>query len=700
MSTDPPAASGPELAGLAIDDWLEIVPEEGVFLLKVGKAEIGTGIRTALLQVAAEELGVPLDRVRVAPLGTGRSPDEGYTAGSRSIKESVPRIRQVAAEARALLLARAEERLGVPSGSLEIVDGKAAERDGSASIPLELLLDAGGFREVTTGLVPTRSPEEFRIIGRDTPRIDALGKVTGAPAYVTDVRLPGMVHGRMIRPPRNGAHLLSVDTSELDPDIRVVRKNDLLAVVGPTEASVVLAARLIRATWSDDALLPPQEELYERIRASATEDQVLRDQGDLGSAFDDQDGVIERSYEWPFQAHASIGPACAVADVSEVGVVVHAAAQGVYPLQRGLAALLGVDPCFIRVEHAEGPGCYGHNGADDVAADAVILSREVGRPVRVQWSREDEHVWARKGPAMVVRLRARLDPAGHIAAVESEVWTPTHGGRAFRPERFTAGHLMAGIAEPPDEGRVGGDRNAALDYDIPTQRVTVRWQKEPILPSSSLRALGAVPTTFANESMMDELAMLAEADPVEFRLRHLTDPRAREVLERVAEVSEWGQPLPPGEGMGVAFARYENTGAYLAAVAHVAVDPSCRTVEVRRFFIVQDCGLIINPDGVRNQVEGNAVQSLSRALMEEVRWEAEGITSRDWESYPILRFAELPRIEIVLIDRVDQPPLGVGEPASITTAPAVANAIAAACGLRIRRIPLAPEGVLRAGDAA
>lgn len=684
-----------ENSGISVDDWLELA-DDGTILVRSGKAEIGTGLATVMVQVVAEELELDPDQVRIAPLRTGSSPDEGYTAGSRSVRDSAPVLRQVAAEARCALLTRAATRLGVEASRLSMVGSDVLADDGRR-LPIRDLLVAGRFDIVTTGLPRPRDHSVYRVVGTNLPRRDAVAKITGRAAFASDVRLPGMLHARVLRPPRNGAHLVDLDTSKVPTGVDIFRDGDFLAVIASTEAQAVAAVASVTAAWSDDGLLPPQERIYDLIRSAPTIDRTLRNEGDVEAELADAATIIERTYEWPFQAHASIGPACAVADVRDGHAVIHAAAQGIYPLQRGLAALLGLPVDAVTIQHAEGPGCYGHNGADDVAADAAVLSQSLGRPVRVQWSREDEHVWARKGPAMVIRVRAGADESGAIRAVETEVWTPTHGGRAQRSERFIAGHLRASQAEPSDTNFVGGERNAAMDYGVPAHRVTMRWLETSVLPSSSLRALGAVANTFGNESVVDELALLAGADPVEYRLRHLRDPRAREVIERASEVAGWGEPLPIGEGRGIAFARYENSGAYLATVAHVSVDPIERSVVVRRIVIAHDCGLILNPDGVRNQVEGNVLQSLSRALMEEVRWVPHGIVSRDWESYPILRFSQVPPVDVVLIDRPELPALGVGEPASITTAPALANAIAAACGERVRRVPLVPNGRLRQG---
>lgn len=669
---DPTAADG-----TPIDDWIEIHPS-GRITVKTGKVELGTGLMTALAQIAAEELDVPVERIDVVSGRTGVTPDEGYTSGSRSIKESGAAIRRAAAEARAVLLELAAAELG---DDLTVTDG-VVSGNGQSRTYAELL---GGkrFNRTVTGRAPLKDHRTYRVVGTPVPRIDIPRKVRGVNGFVTDVRLDGMLHARVVRPRQLGARLLDVDTSELPDGVTVVRRNDFLAVVAEREDIAHAARQKIRATWSEGRPPPPMSTVHQWMRQQPTDDQILVDAEGTG------DGDVVRDYHWPFQAHASIGPSCAVADVRPDRAVVYAAAQGVYPLRRGLAQLLGRPEDTIEVIHRDGSGCYGHNGADDVAADAALISQEVGRPVRVMWTRFDELVWARKGPATTARIRAGLGPDGRIRTWESDIWTSTHGGRARTPDRFVAGFMREGIDEPDDTRYVGGERNGRVDYAIPAQKVTMHWLRRPAIPGSSLRALGATANTFANESMMDELAEIAGVDPVEFRRRHLTDPRALAVIDAVAEASGWGSALPPGRGRGIAYARYENTGAYLAAVAEVSVVE--RSVRVERFWIAHDCGLIVNPDGLRNQIEGNVIQSLSRALIEEVRWDDGGLLCTSWESYPILRFSDIPPIEVILLDRPDQPSVGAGEPATITTAPAIANAIAAATGIRLRQVPLLPQ---------
>lgn len=689
MAVDP-GVPPVDVAGLLADDWFELTAE-GILLVHAGKVEIGTGLRTALEQVVAEELDLPLDRVRVTAARTDRSPDEGYTAGSRSIRDSARILRQVAAAVREALVGRAGASHPGSEGPFVTRDGDVVG-SGDVVIPYVDLLVEGRFDVAVTGRETLKDPRTYTIVGHSPTRSDLLAKVTGGHAFLADVRVPGMLHARVLRPPRPGSRLIELEASDLPGDARVVRERDFVAVVASSEHDAVMAAAAVVAHWSDDGLLLDPARLLESMTQRPTDDVVLCDDGDVAAALD-ATAVVEAEYVWPFQAHASIGPAVAVADVTPSGAVVYAAAQGVHPLRRGLAALLGLDEQAVTVIHAEGPGCYGHNGADDAAADAAVVSQLVGHPVRVQWSREDEHVWARKGPATLVRIAGGISDEGLLTAVRTEIWTPTHGGRASVPERFIAGFLRAGVDEPEDRRYVGGERNARMDYAVPAHRVTMHWIPRPVLPSSSLRALGATANTFANESLIDELAEAVGLDPLDVRLRNIDDPRGRAVLEAAAEAAGWGDPRPDGRGLGIAFVRYEHHGAYVATVAEVELDGS--RLRVHRIVVAHDCGLVISPDGVRNQVEGNVLQSLSRAVLEEVLWDEQGILSRDWESYPILRFPDVPDVEVVLLDRPTEPSLGAGEPATAATAPAIANAVRAAGGPRIRRAPLAPGWRLR-----
>jgi nicotinate dehydrogenase subunit B len=439
--------------------------------------------------------------------------------------------------------------------------------------------------------------------------------------------------------------------------------------------------------------------LVSTIRGSAIQNQIVLETGDAAAALGAAGRRLQAVYTQPFQAHASIGPSCGVADIRPDGGTIWSSTQGPYPLLDALADLLELPLESLRVVYAEGSGSYGHNGADDAAADAALLSRELGRPIRVQWSRRDEFLWEPYAPAMVMDMAGALDADGNLAAWTHDVWSPNHGNRPRRGSHLLAGQLAYGLVPPPVEWFGGGDFNAAVEYVIPNQLVTAHWLPSLPFRTSAMRTLGSTANVFANEAFMDELAAAAGVDPLEFRLGHLEDDRAREVLNAAARAAGWGADLPAGTGMGLAFAHYDNDAAYVATVARVQVDPASGQVRVSHLTTSLDCGLIVNPDGLSNQAEGNLIQSLSRALHEQITYDSHTVTSADWDSYPILKFSEVPDIEVVLINRPDQPIVGAGEPTTVCTAPAVANAIFAACGARLRDIPFTPARVLAALDS-
>lgn len=684
-----------------LDDWIAIDPD-GTVVAYSGKVETGTGVRTALAQIVAEELDVPLERVRLVMGDTGRAPDEGYTAGSMTVRMGGGQLRKAAAEARLALLERAAERLGVPSDQLDQLE----MRDAVVSVrgaPDRLVgygeLQGGRpFARQISGTAPFKPADAYQLVGTSARRVDLMGKFTGAPSFVQDLRLPNMLHGRVVRARRPGARVLTVDERAMR-DARVIRLGNFIGVVAEREEQAIRASGQLLVTWEETADLPPMESLYAWMRAQATSEEVITEVGDVEGAMRGAAKRVHAVYEQPFQAHASIGPSCSVAEVRDGSLTVWASSGGVYPLRGALADLLGLPPEQIRVIHLEGAGAYGQNGSEDVAADAALLARETGRPVRVQWSRRDEFIGEPKAAPMVMEVSAGLDDDGRIVAWRYDVWSPTHTNRPRTALGLLAGREVREHMSPAGAVFFGGARNAPTNYTLSDQRILMHGITDPPLRTSSMRSLGGAGNTFANESFMDELAHAAEADPLAFRLRHLADPRARDVLDAAAQASGWGEALPTGEGRGMSFARYENDEAYVATVAHVAVDEATGAVRVRRMVVAHDCGLIVNPDGVRNQVEGNVVQALSRALKEEVRFDAGGQTTVDWESYPILTFSEVPDLEIVLINRPDEPAVGAGEPATVTVAAAVANAVYAATGARLRRVPFTPERV-RAALAA
>lgn len=671
-----------------VDDWLKI-DSDGFVTVLSGKIDAGTGVQTALAQIVAEELDVPMERVRMVMGDTARTPDEGLTAGSTTIRFGGFALRHASAEARRALLEMASEKLDAAPDELVVRDGVISVTHHPAqTVTFGELMEGRRFERAITMEAPLKRPEEYRVVGKPVPRVDLPQKFSGAPSYVHDVRVSGMLHGRVVRPPSAGAVLVSLDETSVH-DARVVRIGNFVGVVAEREEQAVEAAKQLKVKWREQVRLPKRENLHAFIRRQETSDDIIVEEGKVESALRKASKRVKARYLQPFQAHASIGPSCAVADVESSSAVIWCTTRAVYSMRDEIAELLELRAEQVRVVFVEGAGSYGQNGSNDVAADAAVLSRAVGSPVRVLWSREDEFAWEPYAPAMVMEVRGGLDERGNISAWAYDVWTPPHVGGG----EFLAEQLITGETPGAPDWFGGGDRNAPTNYYIPNQRVKMHWLTRLPLATGSMRSLGGAANTFANESFMDELAAAAGIDPVEFRRRHLQDPRAIEVIKSAAEHAHWGAPLADGEGRGIAFAQYENEEAYVATVAEVRVDTTNGEVRVKRIVVAHDCGLIINPDGLRNQIEGNVIQSLSRALKEEVKWEGRHITTLDWDSYPILKFSEVPEVEVVLINRPDEPATGAGEPATVTTAAAVANAIFAACGARVREVPFTAERV-------
>lgn len=690
-------------ASNGLDDWLAI-GTDGTITAFSGKVEIGTGVRTALAQIVAEELDVPLARVHMVMGDTALTPDEGYTAGSMTIHSSGTALRQAAAEARRAMLEMASEQLDANLDELSIQDGViTVAHDPKRSVTYAELMGGKLFNLQVTDQAPLKAPESYRIVGTSTPRQDLPRKVIGGPSFIQDLNVPGMVHARVVRPPGQAAKLVAMDESsvkDIPGLVQVVQRGDFIGVLAEREEQAIQAARQLKVEWQETPLYPRMGDLFTALRSQPTEDKVLVEGGELEKAFAGAAQQVHATYYQPYHAHASLGPSCAVAEVKGDQVTVWASTQGPYPLRGALAELLDLPVENVHLIHVEGAGCYGQNGSDDAAADAVILSQVVGRPVRVQWTRTDEFVWEPKSPAMVMEVHGGLDSQGNVVAWDYHVWSPSHARRPRFAGQLLTAQLISGQPAPQARVSFGAERNAPTNYAFPAQRVTVHYVPNSFLRVSSFRSLGGSMNTFANESFIDELAAAARLDPVEYRLRYLADPRERAVLIAAAEKAGWDpRPSPRtneaelAEGRGVAFARYENDQAIAACIAEVQVEKNTGAVRVKRIVLAHDCGLIINPDGVKNQIEGNVIQSLSRALKEEVQFDERSITSVDWQTYPILTFSEVPEIEIVLINRSDQPAMGAGEPSTVTTAAAVANAIFDATGVRMRQIPFTPERV-------
>ncbi len=689
-----------------LDRWLRI-NADGTVTVTPGKVEIGQGILTALVQMVAEELDIDVSRIRLVPASTALSPNEGITSGSRSIQESGLALRHAAAEARDLLLARAAQKLGVTIEQLTVTDGVVSARSGGKVAYWDLatpdLLAREASFEVTEKL-----PSEHVVVGTSLERVDIPGKVTGKPSYVQDMVLPGMLHGRVSRPPGPRARLKSLDAKEVEQMpgvVAVVRDGSFLGVVAGREEQAIRAERRLAriAQWEHGADLPNNDP--RELLKLAAETEVISEKGDPATA-----GARRLSAEYtkPYIAHASLAPSCAVAHWEGGKVRVWSHSQGIFPLRGDMAQALNMAEADIIITHAEGAGCYGHNAADDVTLDAALLARAVpGRPVRLQWMREDEFAWEPFGTAMVMRMNAALDDQGNIVNWGHELWSHAHstrpvGGGGSGVNLLAAWHLekplpAAKPGNPPLPGG-GSHRNAIPLYDFPNQKVTNHLIRQSPIRASALRSLGGHANAYAIECFMDELAVAAGADPVEFRLRHLKDARARAVIEKAAQMAKW-QPNEKGDGergRGIAFSRYKNLAAYLAVVAEVNV---AEDVRVTRIWAAVDVGQAINPDGVINQIEGGIIQTVSWTLKERVDFDRIGVTTRNWEDYPILKFSEAPEVEVALINRPDSPPVGAGEGTQGPVSAAIGNAIYNALGARLRDMPFSRDRIVAALSA-
>jgi CO/xanthine dehydrogenase Mo-binding subunit len=687
-----------------LDQWLR-VNADGTVTIYTGKVEIGQGILTAITQVVADELDVSPQRIDLQTADTVHGPDEGITSGSRSIEESAVALRYACAEARELLLQRAAAKLGVSLEKVTVADGVVS--GGGSSVTYWDLADAGMLAREATAQVALKTAGDHKFIGAAVPRRDLPAKITGVPAYVQDMELPGMLYGRVVRPPAYSARLTALDDAEVKSMpgvVAVVRDGSFIGVVAIREEQAIRAARRLArvAQWQNDKSLPADMTPGDYLLAQPAKADVISEKSDPASI---QRGktLMTATYTRPYIAHASMGPSCAVAQFQDGRYQVWTHSQGIFPLRNELAKALGVARDQLTIVHADGAGCYGHNGADDVALDAALLARAVpGRAVQVQWMREDEFAWEPYGPAMVVKTEAELDAGGNIVDWQLDVWSYPH---STRPEGKDGVNLIAAwhLADPkpaatpanPPLPAGGSHRNAIPLYDFPNQRVTNHLVTHSPLRASALRALGAHANVFAIESFMDELAHMAGVDAVEFRLRHMKDARARAVIEAVAQKSGWTSAAAGDgkRGRGIGFARYKNLGCYVAVVVEVDVESEPR---VTRAWAAVDVGLVVNPDGVINQIEGGIIQAASMTLKEAVTFDHERITSRSWDGYPVMKFSEAPEVEVTLLNRVELPPVGAGEGATGPTAAAIANAVAAATGARVRDMPVTRERIIAA----
>jgi CO/xanthine dehydrogenase Mo-binding subunit len=684
-----------------LDSWIRI-DADGTITAFTGKAELGQGIRTALIQVAAEQLDVDFDRITLQMADTALTPNEGYTAGSHSMQDSGTALMNAAAQIRQILIAAAATRAGFPADRMTTHSGTVVAPDGKRFSYGDLV--SGQMLHMQAApQSPLKAPGDYTIMNRNIRRIDIPAKVTGGAAFVQDLRPAGMVHARVVRPPSYGARLVEVDDDGVRrmPGVtKVVRDGSFLAVVAEREFQAIEAMRMLAATtrWQETAKLPDQHALSAYLGGLSSQDITVLDSLQAAPAGAKTFSAV---YSRPYLAHGSIGPSCAVAHFDNDTLAVWTHTQGVYPDRDAIAEMLQMPKEKVRCIHSEGAGCYGHNGADDAAADAALIARSMpGRPVRVQWTREQEHAWEPYGPAMLVKIDAALDDGGSIVNWDYGVWSNAHSTRPGPAGSLLAArHVARSFPEPPPkpipmpEG--GGDRNSIPLYRLPSARVLYHFLTMMPVRVSALRSLGAHMNVFAIESFMDELAQAAHADPVAFRLKHLDDPRAREVIAKAAARFGWQtQPRAAGRGHGFAFARYKNLAAFCAIACEVEVDSDTGRVRMVRAVAAVDAGQVVNPDGIANQIEGAILQSMSWTLFERVTFDERRITSVDWASYPILRFSAVPEtMEIEIVNRPGMPFLGAGEAGQGPAAAALANAIADATGKRFRDLPITAERV-------
>ena len=689
-----------------LDGWLRI-NANGTVTVFTGKCELGQGILTALAQIASDELDVAYERIEMVSADTSRTPNEGQTAGSQSVENSGTALRYACAEARQILLDLAAKKLGTPVASLSVADGTVSGSSGKVTY-WDLAREASFKREATAQVKP-KPAAQHKMIGKSVQRRDIPSKVTGGRSYVQDVRLPGMVFGRVVRPPSYRAQLVSFDEAAVKAMpgvVAVTRDGNFLGVAAEREEQAIKASRALRdsAKWSETPDLPPAvPALFEHLMKMPAQEKVVREKVPAVPA-GGKIATIEATYTRPYQSHGSIGPSCAVAQFKDGKYTVWTHSQGVFPLRVDLQKALGVPASAITCIHVEGSGCYGHNGADDVALDAALVARATGgRPVKLQWMREDEFGWEPYGSPMVMKMRARITGDGHVAEWRHDVWSHPH---STRPTAGGGGNLLAGwhLAKPveqvmavkrPPSPPNQAERNATPLYDFPGEKIVLHYVPDMPIRTSALRTLGAYANVFASESFMDEAAAAAGVDPVEFRLRHMKDPRARAVIELCAQKAGWkpGQKGDGTHGRGIAFSMYKNLAAYCAVITDVVVDRRTGKVRVTKAISAVDAGLIINPDGVANQIEGGIIQSTSWTLKEHVTYDRQRITTKSWADYPILTFPEVPAVEVHLINRPDQRSLGTGEGSQGPTVAAIANAFAHATGVRIRDLPYSPQRV-------
>jgi nicotinate dehydrogenase subunit B len=712
-----------------LDSWIA-VNADGTVTAYTGKCDLGQGMQTAQMQLVAEEIAVPFERVHLIQCDTEVCPDQGTTSGSQSTPTNFNsrNLAQAAATAREALLALASTRLGIPADQLTAADGiVSATADGSKRVSYGDLVAGRKFDLPMDPRAKRKPAADWRVLGKPVPRVDMPAMVTGQFEFVHNVRVPNMLHGAVVRPPEVGATLVRVDEGSvagMPGVVKVVVKKNFVGVVAEKPWQARQAAAKLAATWTPGIGLPDQRTYFDHLRAQPSRDAYVVKAADVDETLAKAATVVKATYLHPFQMHGAMGTSCAVADVQGGKATIWSPTQSAYPTRSGVAMLLGVPVDSVRVVFTRGAGCYGINGADTVSYDAALLSQAVGKPVRVQLSRKDEHAWENYGFPYVIDQRAGVDADGTIVVWDYEAWFASRGGR---PGYDTPGNVITGMlagyapvaftprgaAEPAGEFRNGS--NAAPSYvsgrvagraggagTIASERVLTHTVDSPFF-TGPLRSPSRLQNTFAHESFIDEIAAHVKADPVAYRLRHLRDPRLKEVISAAAKAAHWEpRPSPNGRnartgvaaGRGMSAVAYEGTNGYVAMVAEVEVDQTTGAIATKRLFLAQDCGPVSNPDGMKNQIEGGALQGLSRALGEEVTWDDRKVTSVDWRTYHSLSLGfAVPSVESVLINRTDVPATGAGETAITIVAAAIGNAIFDATGARIRRVPFTPDHV-------
>jgi CO/xanthine dehydrogenase Mo-binding subunit len=706
LSPEAVAATGStptQAKSVALDqvDAFLAIDAKGNVTVYSGKVDLGTGVETAMAQIAAEELSVPLARVSVIQGDTLLTPDQGISFGSLSIQVGGMQLRQAAATARQALLAEGAGKLGIDKDAVVVKDGVVAPKAGGKGVSYATLVGNKDFKLAVDAKAPLKDPKDYSIVGKSIQRFDIPDKVTGRFTYMHDFKRKGMLHARVVRPTGLKSTLQSwndFSCHKIPGYVGVVKKGDFLAVLGRTEWAAIAASRAIETTWSNWTGLPDQAKLFESVRATkVVKDEEFQKVGDAVAALKTPNArMVNATYEFAIHTHGSIGPSCAVAEYVDGKLTVWCASQQTHLLRLQLANMFTMKPEDIRCLYVEGAGCYGRNGHEDAAADAALIARETGMPVRVQWMRHDEHGWDPKGPPTLHEHTAALDANGNVLAWQGEAYLPD------RPKDIVVTLLPAELAGLPHEPAHPGNihQQLAIQYTFPNVRSVAHWLAETPLRVSWIRTPGRMQNAFANESFVDEVAAAAGVDPFEFRLKYLNDPRAADLLKALAELADWkpspARKAPAGDvvrGRGVAYVKYELVRTYVGAVADVEVNVKTGKVTVTKFHVAHDCGQIINPDGLRNQIEGNVIQTVSRTLIEEIKFDRSRVTSLDWVSYPILKFPEVPDVAIKLIDRPSEKPWGAGEPTAAVVPAAIANAIYNATGARMRSVPFTPEKV-------